>query len=454
MLRLYIEKILKIYNLIDDVCIVDKNGIIQHAESFVAGAYSYDPKELVGKHLFEVYTTSNENTSNLYEVLKTGKPIFNRIAEWKTYTGDTRCGSVDTLPIMKGHEIVGAIEIARFIGDELEKQKIVLDVLDNKIKSKATRYYTLDDIITQDIQMIDIKNKTRRIARNNSTVMIYGKTGTGKELVAQAIHSCGNKEEAPFISQNCAAIPASLLEAMLFGTEKGSYTGAEKRKGLFELAEGGTLFLDEINSMEIGVQAKILKAVEEKMIMRIGGQQPIRINTRIITGLNEDPITAVREKRLREDLFYRLSTVQINLPDLVDRKGDIKVLVDSFIKEYNESMGMNIKGISKEVEKVFMNYKWPGNVRELRNVIEGAFNVATGSQIEMCDLPGYMVISGKSFNTNGKPEIKALKDMMEDYEKSLVVEAMRITDNKMKAAELLGMSKQSLNYRLDKYKIR
>ncbi|HOH88916.1 MAG TPA: helix-turn-helix domain-containing protein, partial [Bacillota bacterium] len=148
------------------------------------------------------------------------------------------------------------------------------------------------------------------------------------------------------------------------------------------------------------------------------------------------------------------STVQINLPDLVDRKGDIKVLVDSFIKEYNESMGMNIKGISKEVEKVFMNYKWPGNVRELRNVIEGAFNVATGSQIEMCDLPGYMVISGKSFNTNGKPEIKVLKDMMEDYEKSLVVEAMRITDNKMKAAELLGMSKQSLNYRLDKYKIR
>ncbi|HYE81611.1 MAG TPA: sigma 54-interacting transcriptional regulator [Clostridia bacterium] len=454
MLRLYIEKILKIYNLIDDVCIVDKNGIIQYAEAFVAGAYSYDSKELVGKHIFEVYTTSNEKTSNLYEVLKTGKPIFNRIATWKTYRGDTRCGSVDTLPIMKGHEIVGAVEIARFVGDKIEKQKIVLDAKDNAIENKASRYYTLDDIVTDDIEMIDIKNKIRRIARNNSAVMIYGKTGTGKELVAQAIHTCGTREGDPFISQNCAAIPASLLEAILFGTEKGSYTGAENRKGLFELAQGGTLFLDEINSMEIGVQAKILKAVEEKKIMRIGGQQTISVNTRIITGLNEDPIIAMREKRLREDLFYRLCTVQINLPELNDRKGDIKVLVDYFVKEYNESMNMNIKGISKDVERIFMNYKWPGNVRELRNVIEGAFNITTNNYIEECDLPEYLLLSGKAEYMNMELEIKALKDMLENYEKSVVLEAIRITKNKIKAAELLGMSKQSLNYRLEKYKIK
>lgn len=454
MLRRYIEKILKIYNLVDDICIVDKNGTIQYAETFIAGAYSYNTKDLVGKHIFEIYTTSNENTSNLYEVLKTGKPIFNRIATWKTFKGDTRCGSVDTLPIMKGLEIVGAIEIARFIGDEFQKQKIVLDIKENTLENKSKRYYTLDDIITDDINMIYIKQKIRRIARNNSAVMIYGKTGTGKEIVAQAIHSHGNSNKGPFISQNCAAIPTSLIEAILFGTEKGSYTGAENRKGLFELAQGGTLFLDEINSMEIGVQAKILKAVEEKKIMKIGGQQSIAVDVRIISGLNEDPIIAVKEKRLREDLFYRLSTVQINLPELKDRKGDIKVLVDFFIKECNKSMNMNIVGISKNVERIFMNYKWPGNIRELRNVIEGAFNISTSNYIEECDIPEYISASSKMLNVNMKLGMKTLDDMLKDYEKSVILEALRATKSKIEAAELLGMSKQSLNYRLAKHKIK
>jgi len=228
------------------------------------------------------------------------------------------------------------------------------------------------------------------IADTESSVLICGETGTGKELTAQSIHTSSPRRGKRFVSQNCASIPANLLESILFGTVKGSYTGAENRPGLFELANGGTLFLDEINAMEISVQAKILKAIEEKQITRIGGLEPIPIDVKIVSAINQNPLDCIREGKLREDLFYRLSVVQLIMPPLRERHNDLFYLTYSFIQLYNEKMGRHIIGIDEEVENIFAAYDWPGNVRELKNVIEGAFNVTAAGFIQKKDLPAYM----------------------------------------------------------------
>ena len=191
------------------------------------------------------------------------------------------------------------------------------------IRGDSGGLYTLDHIITQDTAMLTLKERIRNVAPLDSSVLIYGETGTGKELVAESLHSEGKRSGKPFVSQNCAAIPSNLLESLFFGTEKGSYTGALTRKGLLEEADGGTLFLDEINSMEIGLQAKLLKVLEEKKVRRLGGSRDIPFDVRIVAAVNEDPAKLIREHRLREDLYYRLGVVRITLPPLRKRKGDI-----------------------------------------------------------------------------------------------------------------------------------
>ncbi len=235
-----------------------------------------------------------------------------------------------------------------------------------------------------------IKERIPMIADTDSSVLIYGETGTGKELVAQSIHTASKRRNKKFVSQNCAAIPGNLLESILFGTTKGSYTGAENKPGLFEIASGGTLFLDEINSMEISVQPKILKAIEEKQVVRLGGYEPIKTDIKIVSAVNENPLQCIAENKLREDLFYRLSVVQLNIPPLRERINDLFYLVSHFINIYNTSMHCNLIGIDEEVETIFRGYNWPGNVRELKNVIEGAFNVASARFIQKKDLPEYL----------------------------------------------------------------
>jgi arginine utilization regulatory protein len=459
MLRRYVEQILSLYNYIDGLVVTNNKGIIEYFVTFRPDVNNLKEEEILGKHVLEVYPNLNEETSSIMRVLKKGKPIFNEHQQLKTYKGQSIYAVNSTLPIKSGDEIIGAVDVSRYIEPGLQRQGITLSLKENPPLKNNNELYCLDDIITNEYCMMEIKNKIRKISKTDSSVLVYGETGTGKELVAQAIHTHSNRSKNPFVSQNCAAIPSTLLEGILFGTVKGAYTGAENRKGLFELANNGTLFLDEINSMEVNIQAKLLKAIEEKKIFRVGGSKPINTNVRIISAVNEDPRIAIKENRLREDLFYRLSVVQLNLPTLKERRKDIKLLTYYFIDNYNKKMNKNIIGVSEEVEKIFNNYLWPGNVRELKNVIEGAFNLASTNLIQEKDLPDY--IRTKDYNRARNIERNIndvlgkvpLPRILEDYEKKIIKFALERSTTITDAARLLKISKQLLKYKLDKYRI-
>ena len=360
-----------------------------------------------------------------------------------------------TIPIKADGKVIGVAEVTRWVDDEFSRKDIPLSL--KEAGAQSERLYTVDDIITCSPQMKEIKEKISRVAATDSSVLIYGKTGTGKELVAQSIHTAGHRKKNHFVSQNCAAIPETLLEGILFGTVRGSYTGAENRPGLFEIANGGTIFLDEINSMEIGMQAKLLKVIEEKKVTRIGGTKPIPIDVKVISAVNELPEECVRRKKMREDLLYRLSVVRLNIPGLAERKEDIPLLVRHFIDYYNHRMGKNVLDVSEEVEELFMDYSWPGNVREMKNIIEGAFNLLSSRVIQLSDLPEYLL--REEIGTKPREGIStqigqySLQEMVSQYEKQLITEALKESKSLSEAARKLKITKQGLSYKLGKYRI-
>ena len=454
MIRRYVEQILNLYNYIDGLMVTNDKGIAEYYITYRPDINKLREEDVVGKHVCETYPDLDENTSSIMRVLKTGKPIYNEKQYLKTFKGENICAVNTTLPIKSGDEIIGAVDVSRYVEPDMIRKEIALSVKENRSLNSKNKLYTLDDIITNSPSMIEVKEMIRKVSETDSSVLIYGETGTGKELVAQAIHSHSKRKNQAFISQNCAAIPATLLESILFGTVKGSYTGAENRKGLFELANKGTLFLDEINSMEIGIQPKLLKAIEEKSVTRVGGLKPIDTDVRIISAMNEKPRMAVSNNKLRDDLYYRIGVVEIHLPELKDRKEDINLLTKHFIKMYNMEMNKSILGVTEEVEDVFNNYSWLGNVRELKNVIERAFNLTSGNLIQMKDLPQYLKDNtGNIESCSIKLGEKSLTEYVEEYEKNLIKLALDKTSNFTEAAELLKISKQALNYKMNKYSL-
>lgn len=460
MLRRYVEQILSIYNYLDGIMVTDKYGYVEYYVTFRPDVNNLKEKDILRKHITEVYPTLNEETSSILRVLKTGKPISNEFQTLITYKGQSIRAINTTMPIKDHDEIIGAVDVSRYIDSPYQWQDISLSLKESVEKKNL---YAVDDIVTNSRSMELIKERIPMIADTDSSVLIYGETGTGKELVAQSIHTASKRRNKKFVSQNCAAIPGNLLESILFGTTKGSYTGAENKPGLFEIASGGTLFLDEINSMEISVQPKILKAIEEKQVVRLGGYEPIKTDIKIVSAVNENPLQCIAENKLREDLFYRLSVVQLNIPPLRERINDLFYLVSHFINIYNTSMHCNLIGIDEEVETIFRGYNWPGNVRELKNVIEGAFNVASARFIQKKDLPEYLTrpfvleeIGQNALMTVPAIPLKgiSLEEALETYERELIEHAVAISKNYVEAAKLLGITKQALNYKLRKYKLR
>ncbi|MFR9299325.1 sigma-54 interaction domain-containing protein [Emergencia timonensis] len=460
MLRRYVEQILSIYNYLDGIMVTDKYGYVEYYVTFRPDVNNLKEKDILRKHITEVYPTLNEETSSILRVLKTGKPISNEFQTLITYKGQSIRAINTTMPIKDHDEIIGAVDASRYIDSPYQRQDISLSLKESVEKKNL---YAVDDIVTNSRSMELIKERIPMIADTDSSVLIYGETGTGKELVAQSIHTASKRRNKKFVSQNCAAIPGNLLESILFGTTKGSYTGAENKPGLFEIASGGTLFLDEINSMEISVQPKILKAIEEKQVVRLGGYEPIKTDIKIVSAVNENPLQCIAENKLREDLFYRLSVVQLNIPPLRERINDLFYLVSHFINIYNTSMHCNLIGIDEEVETIFRGYNWPGNVRELKNVIEGAFNVASARFIQKKDLPEYLTrpfvleeIGQNALMTVPAIPLKgiSLEEALETYERELIEHAVAISKNYVEAAKLLGITKQALNYKLRKYKLR
>lgn len=446
MFEKYVEQALNIFNYVDSIVLTDDKGIIRYFHTNRSDINKLDKSQVLGKYILEMYENLTQDNSTILEVLNTGKPILNRRQELVNINGLKINAITSTLPIEENGKIIGTIDVSSYAAEPLAPLK--------KMPSHQKSLYQLSDIVSIDSRMNELKENIKKVAQTSSAVMIQGETGTGKELVAQSIHTCGERKNHKFISQNCAAIPSTLMESILFGTKKGSFTGAEDSPGLFELANGGTLFLDEINSMESSIQPKLLKAVEEKKITRLGDSKPIYVDVKIISAINESTETIHESGSLRKDLIYRLNTVCLKIPPLRERIVDIAPLSKSFIKEFNYAMSKNIIDLTEEVYDIFSGYDWPGNVRELKNIIEGAFNLCDGRFIGKQDLPEYL-IKKDYIKTSGHQMTYqvGLKNAMEQIEKDIIVETLKDSSCRAEAARKLKLSKQAFQYKLEKYKL-
>lgn len=345
---------------------------------------------------------------------------------------------------------------------DLEEMKIVIkknlavqDLVNEVDFLRAELYekFNLQNIIGQSPAMQQVFRLIDRVADSNATVMVYGESGTGKELVARAIHVNSERKDKPYIQVNCAALPETLLESELFGHEKGAFTGAvNRRQGRFELAHQGTLFLDEIGEISLAMQAKLLRALQEKTFERVGGMETIKVDVRIVAATNRDLQSAIDTGTFREDLYYRLNVIPLTLPPLRERKEDIPLLVRHFLRKLD--IKKRIQGIDPEALNILIDYSWPGNVRELENVIERAIIIAPGNTITSEHIPS----ENPRKNCVPQSVIGEIPDegiSLEDVEKLLLIKALaKSQGNQTKAAQLLKITRHTLLYRMEKYGLR
>lgn len=408
--------------------------------------------DVLYKNPLDVFAFKENKNSTLIEALKLGKTNKNIKQTYFNNKGQEITTINDTFPIIENGKIKGAIEISKEISHLKQTMK-------TNLSRKQNTKFTFNHIIGDSRAIQSVIAEAKRVIRTPSSILLVGETGTGKELFAQSIHNESQRSTKPFISQNCAAIPETLMESLLFGTNRGAFTGAIDKPGLFEEANGGTLLLDEINSLSPALQAKLLRAIQEKTIRRIGGTQEKEIDVRIIATINEDPLEAITHNRLREDLYYRLSVVTLRLPPLRERKEDILALVQHFIEKYNIQFGLCVTDVDVTLREFFYAYDWPGNVRELEHIIEGSMNLIDDENIITAfHIPTrFRELIKKEFNmqpslTNYNADTpKTLKHTIEEVEKNYINQILKENNgNISQSAKFLGLSRQNLQYRIKK----
>jgi DNA-binding NtrC family response regulator len=298
--------------------------------------------------------------------------------------------------------------------------------------------------------MVELMDIVSQVAPTKASVLVTGESGVGKELVADAIHELSNRSKGPLVKVHCAALTASLLESELFGHEKGSFTGAVKEKrGRFELADGGTIFLDEIGEIDAATQVKLLRVLQEKQFERVGGEKPISVDVRIVCATNRDLLKEIEKGNFREDLYYRLNVVHLEVPPLRERKDDIPLLMTSFLTLFSKENNRSIEGFSTQAKRALLSYSWPGNIRELRNCIESAVVLARGPVIEYDDLPPSVTKAENSQNLSLDVGIT-----LAEAEKQLIISTLaQCGGNKTKAAEVLGIGRKTLHRKIQEYHI-
>ncbi|MDI6600364.1 MAG: sigma 54-interacting transcriptional regulator [Thermoanaerobacteraceae bacterium] len=437
-------------NLDEGVQIIDRDGRIIYINQVLIDMEGLDREEVLGKHLLEVYPSLKENESTLLQVLKTGQPVLNIQQSFINYKGRKITTVNSSYPLLSTG---GAVEVSQDITRIKNLSERILELearLYHKGRGRTVEgaEFTLDDIIGVSREINDVKEKAVKIAKTSSSVLVYGETGTGKEMFIQAIHNLSPRKNGPFIAQNCAALPSNLLESILFGTVKGSFTGADDRPGLFEVADGGTLLLDEINAMPLELQVKLLRVLQDGAVRRVGSVKLTRTDVRIMASMNENPESVLKEGRMRRDLFYRLNTVTLYIPPLRERREDILYIARFYIDKLNRSWGTNVKGLAPEVEDFFLTYSWPGNVRELMHVIEGSMNLMNGDYITISDLPPY-------FKVNEDSGLASLDERLASEEKRIIREALDTAGgNISRAARLLKIPRQTLQNKIKKYSMK
>ena len=436
----------------EGVIVVDKDGYILKFNRAYEEFLGIKEKDILGKHVTDVI----ENT-RMHIVARTGELELGQLQKLNGHEM-----IANRIPISKDGEVVGAVGKVLFKDvEELKSLMQRVDTLESKLnyyKSQVQHLqeakYSFDNIITQNKKMEYLKKVAVRAADSISTVLIQGESGTGKELFAHAIHKASHRKYGPFIRVNCAAIPKELLEAELFGYEEGAFTGAKKegKPGKFELANGGTIFLDEIGSMPTEMQVKLLRVLQEREFERIGGNKIINLDARIIAATNENLEEEVKRGNFREDLYYRLNVIRLDIPPLRDRLDDIPLLAESILKGITEELYVESKELSTEALNRLQEYNWPGNVRELHNFIERAVNLTQGEIISPGDLPD--VLQGEGRKGDTLDQVVELKEIVKDAEVEAIGNALKKTNgNRTEAAKLLGIHRTSLYQKLDKYDI-
>ncbi|KJS50098.1 MAG: Fis family transcriptional regulator [Peptococcaceae bacterium BRH_c23] len=431
--------------------VVNKEGTITMTNRAFANFFNKSPKDLMGKHIMEVY-----KNPKFIQVLETGQPVFG-------YVHDDLNGHeviANRIPIIQDGKVVGALgEVIFKDVNELFALTKKVDLLRNELD-----YYkkTILKNNSSALELLKGKNQTmaslvqtaKRVAKSGSTVLLRGESGTGKELFAQLLHSESTRCQGAYIKVNCAAVPENLLESELFGYVEGAFTGASKggKIGKIELADGGTLFLDEIGDMGMGMQVKLLRVIQEREIERLGSNKPRKVDVRLVAATNRDLEAMIRDKQFREDLYYRLNVVTLTIPPLRERKDDIESLIRTFIKKFNFQFAQSVTDLSIETQNVLMNHRWPGNIRELENVIERAFNMIDGSQIQLKHLPTYLqLLSGQETRPF---DGGSLENILAGVEREAIIYALDTANgNKAQAAKNLGLSRAGLYKKLKKLDI-
>lgn len=449
-----LEAILK--SIDEGIHVIDLQGKTIFYNEVAARLDGMKIDEVLGKPLLEVFPSLTRKSSTLLQVIDKGKPIYHESQSYLNLHGEKAETMNTTLPIYVKGELIGAVEIAKDYSRLRILSERLLD-LESKIKRKEKpksqnngAIYTFESIITADPGFRTVISRGKKAGRTSSPVLVYGESGVGKELFVQGIHNESFRRKGPFIAQNCAALPESLLESLLFGTSKGSYTGALDRPGLFELANGGTLFLDELNSMPVELQAKLLRVLEDGQVRRVGGAASIPVDVRVIAAMNIPPEEALEKKIIRSDLFFRLNVLRYELPPLRQRPIDILLLTKHFISQFNTKLNLKIQGADNQVSAVFARYHWPGNVRELKHAIEYMMNVCDSDVLTAYELPGSFTAEGKKqVGTEGFP---SLRDALRAAELELINKALLETrGNILQSAKLLGIPRQTLQYKLAKH---
>lgn len=472
----------------EGVVIADKSGRIVFYNQTQSRIDDLDPDYVIGKSVPEVYNL-DRNSSLILRCINSGRPILGELFYYRTCRGKLVNTVNSTFPLMQHGRVSGAI---CFIKDyNLLDREISATPAFNPYEGhgygNGTRF-TFADIIGDDEKFLQSVKEARLTSGSPSPVMLYGETGTGKEMFAQSIHNHGPRHASRFIGVNCAAIPENLLEGLLFGTSKGAFTGAVSKPGIFEQAHGGTLFLDEVDSMPLSLQAKLLRFLQERRIRRVGGATDINIDVKIISSVSNNPQEALQDGQIRMDLFYRLAVVFIPIPPLRELLNGVEKLTRHFIYKYNLVLGKSVIGVSEKVVGLFHRYQWPGNVRELEHLIEGTMNVIEAEDIiRVRHLPRHFLPpefsalakenpgsaaadradTEAAFESSGalrdqpatdEPQIdvvpESLLGLQKIREKELINLALtEAAGNVSQAARKLSISRQLLHYKMKKYSL-
>jgi arginine utilization regulatory protein len=448
----------------DGVIITDPDGYVIHYNKEIAVLEGLEPEDVVGRHLSEVYSQPPDTSEHL-RVSRTAKPIAETYQKYYTRKGLEVHLVARTVPVLKGNDVLAVYSICReathlkeMLLRTMQLQDIKTDFIEGKKQTltHSTRAnFVFTDIVGKSKAMESVIRGAQRAMQGSANILVYGETGTGKELLVQSIHNAGPRRHQPFVAINCSAIPENLLETMLFGAVKGAYTGAVPTTGIFEYVEEGTLYLDEINSMSLGLQAKLLRVLQERNYRKVGSVTQIPLRCRIISSVNVDPITCLQKKLLREDLFYRLSVISLTIPPLRERKEDIPCLTDHFLKKHSPENLAGMPELDSELTRIFRNYRWDGNIRELENAIESMICMAgEEKRLTMDHLPMYLRQQIGQDKHKAKRLPSQLSPSLLDTEHTLVIDALRKHGgNLSRAAKDLGILRQSLQYRVRKFGI-